>query len=324
MWGRRLAAAGGGLCLVAGVGLLGVSQQAQARLAQSFEVPDVDIPVPWPVPAPAGDGAETAPDGEAAEARDASAEAIARGRHLLAARYPCLECHGADGGGGRMVDDPMLGTWLGPNLTLGEGSVTRDYTMSDWNRIVRHGVKPDGSPAVMPSIDFLAMTDQELSDIVAALRALPPVDRPSPPPTYGPLGTVLLAAGEIVLIAEELDHTAPHAAEPPQASVSPTFGAHLARVCTGCHGPQLRGGKVRGGDPSWPPASNLTLHADGLAGWTRDDFVTAMRTATRPDGTKLRSPMSDIVGMANAMTEQEMDAMWSYLTSLPAAPSPKP
>ena len=33
-------------------------------------------------------------------------------------------------------------------LTLGEGGITRDYEPADWGRIVRHGVKPDGTVSV--------------------------------------------------------------------------------------------------------------------------------------------------------------------------------
>ena len=37
-----------------------------------------------------------------------------------------------------------LGRFLGPNLTTGQGSRTLDYEPADWDRIVRHGVLPDG------------------------------------------------------------------------------------------------------------------------------------------------------------------------------------
>ena len=96
-----------------------------------------------------------------------------------------------------MIDDPMIGHLLGPNLTTGKGSVTRDFKASDWDRAVRHGVAPNGHPTAMPSSDFQFMADQELSDIVSYIRSLPPVDDTVPAIRLGPLGKVLLATGGI-------------------------------------------------------------------------------------------------------------------------------
>ena len=136
------------------------SVKASARLGRKFDTHRIDIPLP--------------------EASDAAA--VARGKHLVEARYGCTVCHGSDLAGGVMIDDPAIGSVLGPNLTQGKGGRTAGYTMADWDRIVRHGVKPDGSPAVMPSEDFFKMSDAELSDIVAYVRARPAVDAEVAPP----------------------------------------------------------------------------------------------------------------------------------------------
>jgi hypothetical protein len=78
-----------------------------------------------------------------------------------------------------------------------------------------------------------------------------------------------------------------------------------------------------GGDPSWPPARNLTPHADGLAGWTLDDFRRVLFQATRPDGTPIRAPMDAMVPFAENMTDVEIEALWAYLQSAPPAPTPR-
>ena len=249
---------------------------------------------------------------------------LARGEHLVNARYVCVECHGNDFGGGVMVDDPMIGRILGPNITAGEGGRTAAFTPSDWDRIVRHGVRSDGRPAAMPSEDFQGMSDQELSDIVAYITSRPPVAATVPPVTLGPLGTVLMAVGQLPLSADRIaDHDRAHAVSPPTSEPTAEFGRHLANVCAGCHGPDFSGGAVPGGDPSWPPAANLTPHADGLAGWTYEHFVAALRTAKRPDGSDLRPPMSQIVPYGQRMTDVEVQALWAYLQSLPALPDAK-
>src|SRR5690606_34436607 len=105
---------------------------------------------------------------------------------------------------------------------------------------IRHGVLPDGRPAVMPSEDFQKMSDQELSDIVSYIRAQPPVDNTVPASTFGPLGKILIATGKMVPSVLRIEnHDAPHPEYPPVAMADVAFGAHLAATCTGCHGANL-------------------------------------------------------------------------------------
>jgi mono/diheme cytochrome c family protein len=283
--------------------------------AQTIATHEVSFAIPFPL-----DSAEVATHGLAPAAAQQMAQerAVARGKHLLTSRYTCTGCHGANFGGGVMVDAPPIGRLLAPNLTLGAGSHTLAYQPRDWDRIVRHGVLPDGHPAVMPSVDFQHMSDQELSDIVSYIRSLPPVDHTVPRSTFGPLGSILVATGQIQLPATMIaSHTTPHDVFPPAETATAAFGAHLASICTGCHGAQLAGGPIAGGDPSWPPARNLTPDATGLKGWTYEQFAAALTQGRRPDGTKLRAPMSEIVEYAKGMNDVEVRALWSYLQSIP-------
>lgn len=284
-------------------------------LSRPVETHEVDFPIPFPL-----DSGELAELGAGADPRAAALElAVERGRHLVEARYACMECHGEGFGGGVMVDAFPIGTLLGPNLTTGAGSVTLDYTPAAWDRIVRHGVRQDGTASAMPAQDFNRMSDHELSDIVAYIGSLPPVDREVPPVRFGPLGKILVATGQLPLASEVIaSHTAPHPLEPPAVEATAEFGAHLAATCTGCHGEDLSGGRIAGGDPSWPPAANLTPHPDAIGGWTYEDFVTAMRVGQRPDGTAVRLPMTLVLPMAQRMTDVELRALWAYLRSVPA------
>lgn len=303
--------------LVVAVGVYVWASMATSRAAaRTFDTHVVDFPIPYPI-----DAAEAATLGLTGDAlvAEARTRALARGEHLLSARYACRVCHGENFGGGVMVDDPMLGRFLGPNLTLGKGSRTATFTPRDWDRIVRHGVKSDGHPAVMPSEDFVNMSDQELSDIVTVIRAQPPVDNEVPPSSFGPIGKILGATGQLRFAADTLAHHNAHLATPPAETASAEFGRHLAAVCTGCHGPDLSGGPIVGGDPAWPPARNLTPAATGLKGWTYEQFVTALVDAKRPDGTAVQAPMGTLVPpIAKNMREVERQALWTYLQSVPA------
>lgn len=308
------------LVLLAGAGGYGWASTASRKtLTRTFETHRADFPVPFPLPDDEVAALRLSPEDAEALALERARE---RGRHLVEARYACSECHGANFAGGVMVDAPIMGRLLGPNLTRGRGSRILAYTPADWDRIVRHGVRPDGSPAAMPSEDFQRMSDQELSDIIAYLEAQPPVDNDVPPITLGPLGKVLVATGQIVLSADKVEsHEAPHVALPPEPTPTAEFGRHVAGVCTGCHREDLVGGTIPGGDPAWAPARNLTPHPDALGGWSYEQFATAMREGVRPDGTALLAPMTMVTPYARNMTEVEMEALWAYLRSVePVAP----
>lgn len=318
----RILGIGLGVLVLLGAAFYGwASIASAAALARTVETHSESFPIPFPLTE-----AELAELGLEEDSGNAMAleRAIDRGRHLVTARYGCGECHGGDFAGGVMVDAFPIGTLLGPNLTLGEGSVTTDYTATAWDRIVRHGVKQDGTPAAMPAADFQLMSDQELSDIVAYIRSSPPVAAEVAPVALGPLGKILVATGQLPLSADVIPmHDAPHATYPPEATVSAEFGRHLAGVCIGCHGHDLAGGPIPGGDPAWPPAANLTPHEDALAGWTFDQFATALRQGTRPDGTALLPPMTLVLPAGQSMTDVELEALWTYLRSVPPVPTPE-
>jgi cytochrome c553 len=276
----------------------------------------VDLAIPFPLEA--DDVAELQFDAETAQ-RVAMERAVERGRHLVNVRYMCTACHGKNLGGGVMIDAFPIGSLLGPNLTRGPGSRTLDYVAAHWDRAVRHGILPDGRPSIMPSEDYRLMSDQELSDIVAYIQSVPPVDNTVPAPALGPLGKVLLATGELRLSAVAIEsHQAPHQRLPPPEAKTLEFGAHLAGTCTGCHRRDLSGGPIAGGDPSWPPAKNLTPHPKALGTWSYDDFVTAMKQGLGPDGTRFREPMTLLSPYAQQMKDVELRALWTYLQSLPA------
>jgi mono/diheme cytochrome c family protein len=291
------------------------SLTAARKLARTYQVHTVEFPIPFPLGPEEVAARRLSPAGADSAAREA---ALARGRHLITSRYVCSACHGANFGGGTMIDVPAIGRILGPNLTGGEGGRTAGFKASDFDRIVRHGVMLGGRPALMPSEDFRRMSDQELSDIIVYLRAQPPVDRVVPTPTLGPVGKILLATGKFILSADVIAAEAPaHTVLPPPTAPTVEFGRHLAATCSGCHGANLAGGPIPGGDPSWPPAANLTPDASGLGGWSFEQFTTALKEGKRPDGRVLAAPMSDVVPYSRNMTDIELQALWKYLRSVP-------
>jgi mono/diheme cytochrome c family protein len=241
--------------------------------------------------------------------------AIARGEHIVNTRGSCPVCHGPDLGGGVIVDSPMVGRWVAPNLTSGTGGVTADFTAVDWDRAIRHGIRHNGETSSMPSTDFSGLSDHELSDIAAYVRSRPPVNRTLSPSTLGPV-FIYGITFENSLSAFHIDHQKPHAVEPPAERPDAALGEHLAEICHGCHGPTLSGGKMS--DPTMPFVANLTPDATGLKDWTQADFFRALRTGVRKNGTPIDSHMP--WRAYGQMSDTELAAIWTYLRTVPAVP----
>lgn len=248
--------------------------------------------------------------------RDDSAT-IARGRHVATIRG-CVDCHTANFGGNKFLDDPMVGTVYAANLTRGKGG-TSAFRPEDWDRAVRHGIRPDGRPLlIMPSHEYNTLSDDDLAAIVSYLRSLPPVDHVEGENRVGPLGRILHATGAAPLApAEIIDHEAPRGPAPvPGPTVA--YGKYMAASCTGCHGEGFSGGKIPG-DPSGMVPANLTPDREtGIGGWTEADFFNALRHGKRPDGTSLKPQMP--WKLTAQMTDDEIRSIWVYLRTVPAKP----
>jgi len=244
------------------------------------------------------------------------AAAVARGRHLAETRG-CFACHGNDLGGATVFDNGAMGRVDGPNLTRGAGGVGASFSDDDFVRAIRHGVAPGGRGLfLMPSTDFAQFSDDDMGAIIAYVKSVPAVNKPNGPIALGPVARALLAFGKIKLDAEKIDH-----ANVKPANVSPgvtvEYGHYLSVSCAGCHGSNFSGGKITIGPPDWPPAANLTPYRDGgISKWTEADFITALRTAKRPDGTELNPVMPRAFA---ALDDVEVKALWMFLKTLPAA-----
>ncbi len=327
------------LLLVVGGAFAYGSTQAKARLARTW--PDVkgkDVPVPWPLTEseiaalretkttelaaqpPSANTAAPATDAVADPLAGVDLGAIAmeraveRGKYLATIRLGCVECHGKDLAGTLVADAQPVWTWYAPNIS--RGGLTKDLSTADWDRAIRHGVLPDGRSSTMPAADYQSLSDQELSDLIAYAKSLPPSDKVQPATVIGPVGKMLLGFEVLPISAEEIDHAKAHLDVPPEAAVTVEYGAHLAAACVGCHRPTYNGGKIAQGPPDWPPARNLTP-AGELAQWTADDFIKTLRTGVRPNGEPLKSPMAESTTTIGQMSETELRAMFVFFQSLP-------
>ena len=253
------------------------------------------------------------------------AASIAKGKHYVEAIGVCQVCHGQnlagpDVDGCKVVpctafsDDPFFGKLIPSNLTSGRGGIGSVFTDEDYVRAIRHGIGLDGkSLLIMPSEQFNKISDEDLGAIIAYLKTLPPVDNEMDDSGLAPLGRILAVFEGSLLPATQIDHNAPRTPSP-VAGVTAEYGEYLAEICTICHGERLSGGEVPGNDRDKAP----DITPGGAPGsWTRSQFIDTIRSGTTPQGILL-DPRLMPWNRFTQMTDDELDAIWLYLQSLPA------
>ena len=242
-----------------------------------------------------------------------SAEALARGKYLVNSTAGCFGCHGDGLSGTVFFDGLPFGSLAAPNLTSGKGGIGGVMTDADWNRAIRHGIGHDGRALlIMPSEHFNHLSDADLGAIVAYVKSLPAVDNVLPARSLAIPAAALVGAGLFPLGAADIDHGAAHPAV--TAGETSDYGAYIVELatCRDCHGPNLTGGDGATGGPVGP---NLSPTGE-VGAWTKDQFITTIRTGVNPAGHKLSDDMPWSV--FKNMNDQDLGALYTYLHSLPA------
>jgi mono/diheme cytochrome c family protein len=202
------------------------------------------------------------------------------------------------------VDEPLLARVVSPNLTI----AAREYTDAELERIIRHGIRPDGrSVVVMPSGMFSVLDDADLGRIIAYVRSVPPVPGRPREVRIGPLARLLFALGKFEPAAAEVSRAVALSASYPSGHDPMARGAYLARTaCTECHGLDLRGGDK---------APDLRI----AAGYSRDAFAHLMRTGKGLGDREL--PLMSRVARRrfSHFTDNEIGALHDYLLARAAA-----
>lgn len=242
---------------------------------------------------------------------------VARGEHLAKSLAGCAthDCHGADFGAGRTIEMGPVATLASPNIT----QTMAVYSDGELARLIRHGIKKDGrSVTFMPVMDFNWLPDSDVVAIVSYLRTVPIIERPNVSGTrIKPLGKILDRQDKFFAdVARRVDHG--HVESAPQPTPTAAYGKFVARLCVGCHGEHLSGGRIPGAPAKLAIPLNLTPDATGLAGWTYDDFVHSFETATRKNGKPMAALMP--VEALHNMDDTERHALFAYLQSIPPLP----
>jgi mono/diheme cytochrome c family protein len=277
------------LALVVGVGITvgAMIQTSRNALERHYEIPPTELALPT------------------------DAASLEEGHRLYRA-YGCIACHMEDGGG-RVVMSEGPGYVVAPDITL----VASAWPVHDLERLVRHGVRPSGTPVLlMPAHDYWYLDDAHTAALLAYVRSLPPAGRSYGPSSLTPLGHVLHALDAFPLVPAE--HVQHYARRPPMGEPGTVeLGRTLGHMCTGCHGEHLSGGAIPGTDPAvLGLPRNLTPDESGLAHWTEEQFRTALRTGEAPSGPldNAHMPWRDSY---QYFTDDELHSLWLWLGEQP-------
>lgn len=214
----------------------------------------------------------------------------------------CISCHGADLSGHIMADMVDLGDIHTANVTLAA------QTMSDaeLEAAIRQGIAKDGHGLmVMPSRTYQFLTDTEVAQLIAAIRARPVAGDRQPPISLKPLGRFLATIGELKPMPEEL---AQYRDNPiPKLGEETSQGRHLVQgICAECHGADL-GGLQMG--PLAVPA------LDVAAGYDLDQFKTLLREGVTPAGQELTLMREVATQDFVKYTDEEIASIHAYLNA---------
>lgn len=262
-------------------------------------------------------------------AAQTSPDVAARGKAVFDAAG-CLGCHTEKGGaelaGGGPLATPF-GTFYAPNITPDPDHGIGRWSEADFVKALREGTSPGGSPyfPVFPYSSFTRMTAQDISDLWAYLRTVPPSAKPSrahdvPFPfsirlALVPWKWMFFSAGEYM--------------PDPRHDAAWNRGAYIVEAlthCGECHTPRnavgalqrdlwLSGARMPVGDLI---ATNLTPDRTGIINWKADDLVAALKTGELPEGGTLGGEMGEVVANSTSkMSDYDLKAIVAYLKALP-------
>jgi mono/diheme cytochrome c family protein len=271
---------------------------------------------------------------------EATPALIARGAYLANHVSLCMDCHstrdwsrfsgpltpGTLGKGGEVFgpDLGFPGTFVARNITpAGIGS----FSDGELYRTITTGVTRDGSAlfSIMPYENYGRMDPEDINAIIAYMRSLAPIAHavPAPAPDF-PVNILI--------------NTMPQKAAPqkrPQPTDTLAYGAYMVNAagCVVCHtkhekgkmvGQPYAGGfefNLGGGYIVRSP--NITPDDTGLKAMTKADFIARFKAHANPAVARpvdmSKGEMQTVMPwtMYAGMTEQDLDAIYEYLRTLP-------
>jgi mono/diheme cytochrome c family protein len=220
-----------------------------------------------------------------------------------------------------------------PNISPDPRAGIGKWTELEFANAMLRGVGP-GPQHLYPAFPFTSyqrMSLDDVRDLFAFLKTLPPDSTPSAPHVLSFPFSVRAGVGVWKLLFFDGRQFAP---DPAKDAVF-TRGAYLVEGpghCAECHSARNVFGAIEpskrfagGADPEgkgWVP--NITQHADGLADWSMKDFEFFLQAGLTPAAYSVAPPMAEVISNTSKLAPADRTAMAVYLKALPARPGRKP
>lgn len=275
---------------------------------------------------PAKTAAQTGADAQA----PALADQIARGRYI-AVLGDCTACHTAPRGGAEMAGDyaiaSPIGTIWSTNITPSRQYGIGDYSLEEFERAVRKGVRKDGAhlyPA-MPYDAYSGITDDDMAALYAyMMHGVAPIDTPPQHETALPFPFNLRfsMAGWNLIYARGAPFT-PDARLTDQQNRGKYLADSLGH-CSSCHSPRnllmgsVSGDYLRGGAVGpWHAPDISGDMATGIGSWSDAEIATYLKTGRAEGRAQAAGPMAEAVENSFQHTsDADLLAIAAYLKTV--------
>ncbi|MCC3721489.1 cytochrome c [Rouxiella badensis] len=255
---------------------------------------------------------------------------IAKGQYLAVAG-DCGACHTNSGGkafaGGLAINTP-IGQIFSTNITPSKTAGIGNYTLEDFDKAVRKGIRKDGSnlyPA-MPYTSYSKISDEDMKALYAYLmQDVQPVDVKGPETALPfPFNIRLSMAGWNLIFAGGK----PFVEDSTQSHIW-NRGAYLAEGlahCSTCHTPrnplmaEESGKSLAGASLGTWFAPNITSDPhSGIGRWTQQDLVDYLATGRADNGSQAGGPMLEAIDKSfSKLSPADLKAIATYIQSVPA------
>jgi len=257
-----------------------------------------------------------------------SAEAIARGAYLYNAAG-CDACHkhgedleGPVGGYVIEVENPFPNKFYTPNITPDEETGIGGWTGRDFILALKHGRSPSGGfywPS-FPYRTYKNLTDEDVLDMAAYIMSQPAIRAEQPDHELPAWQFDWLMAGWNIL-ADVMEGEPPAAPDTPEGQ----RGAYLARAlghCGECHTPRNGLGMMdMANEFSGSDIVTTPINPEGLASWTRFDFVGFLEIGMTASFDFVGGEMLDVIEHTSKLSVEDREAYAAFFIPVETASS---
>ena len=258
----------------------------------------------------------------------------ARGKLIFDAS-DCASCHASPGqpdrlrlGGGLALGSPF-GTFFPPNISTDLRDGIGQWRTIDLANALMSGVAPNGRhyyPA-LPYTSYAHMRVEDVQDLMAYLRTLPPVQGRQPQHDLPFPFTIRRMIGLWKLLYFDRSPIRLDPAHDPVWNRGRYLVEALAH-CGECHSARnpanaiTESSRFAGGYDQEGVGYVPNITPAGIRGWSRDDLVGVLTDGHTPELQKVGSSMADVVTNTAALPLSEREAIAAYILALPARHSP--